>query len=248
MIGFEVWAVLGILAISLLALLAAAVWIIRRRTHSPAPCDEREPMGPAEARRPLTLVLLNRGQAVWITMRKTALTSLAAAGQFLKRLLAWRGRLRPQPAGPIGEKWRTLFAAIESAQAAISTMREDLSTTYQTHQAVMDRLVRLVSELVSLSQSLASAEALAGPAVQTLKSHLALLLADAGVECWEPSVGLPAPPECEQRPDPTNDYVPPLSVSAVLTPGFRLRHAGGWIVLVQPVVGVATGTCRGENT
>lgn len=163
------------------------------------------------------------------------------------RLVSWRGKLRPRSAGPVGEKWRTLFAAIESAQAAISTMRGDLSTTYQTHQAVMDRLVRLVSELVSLSQSLASAEALAGPAVQTLKSHLAVLLADAGVECWEPSVGLPAPSECEQRPDPTNDSAPALSVTAVLTPGFRLRHAGGWIVVVQPVVAVAMGTCRGEN-
>jgi len=247
MFDFEVWAVLGILAISLLALLAAAVWIVRRRMHLPAPRDERESMAPVEGRRRLTLILLNRGQAALITMRKKALTGLAAARQFLTRLFAWRGRLRRQPVGPIGEKWRTLFAAIESAQAAISTMRGDLSTTYQTHQAVMDRLVRLVSELVSLSQSLASAEALAGPAVQTLKSHLAVLLADAGVECWEPSVGLPAPSECEQRPDPTNDSAPPLSVTAVLTPGFRLRHAGGWIVVGQPVVAVAMGTCRGEN-
>jgi len=248
MIDFEVWAIIVAVAVLLLGFFAAAVWIVRRRTHFPVSPGEPEPIGPAEERQRPPLGLLNRGQAALITMRKTVLTGIAAMRQFLTRLLARLAKLRRQPAGPVGEKWRALFGAMETAQAAISTIRGDLSVTYQTHQAVMDRLVRLVSELVSLSQSLASADALAGPAVQTLKSHLANLLADAGVERWEPSVGLPAPPECEQRPDPTNDSAPPLSVTAVLTPGFRLRHAGGWIVLVQPVVAVATGSCRGEDT
>jgi len=191
---------------------------------------------------------MNGGRVAWLTMRKKTLDTLVMVRQFITRLRNRLATVWPKSAEPVGEKWRALFGALEDAQRAVNTMRGDLSATYQAHQAVMDQWVRLVSELVSLTQSLASADALAGPAVQTLKSHLANLLADAGVDRWEPSVGLPAPPECEQRPDPTNDSTPPLSVTAVLSPGFRLRHTGGWIMLIRPVVTVATGTCRRDDT
>jgi hypothetical protein len=62
------------------------------------------------------------------------------------------------------------------------------------------------------------------------------------VESWEPAIGSPPPPECEQRPDPDNRTAPPSSVTRVLMPGFRMRHQNGWILLVRPVVAVATSS------
>jgi hypothetical protein len=177
--------------------------------------------------------------AIWFWMRRLAPAAAAAP--------AGTGAPEPTPSGPASEKWRPLFGALESVLAAVTAMRKDLSVTFQTHQKLADQRVRLASELVSLSQSLASVDALAAPEAQALKAHLRNLLDEAGVESWEPPVGYPPPPECEQRPDPENSSTPPLSVTKVLRQGFRMRHGDGWIHLVPPVVAVATGTRREEK-
>jgi len=152
---------------------------------------------------------------------------------------------QPTPPGSAEEKWRPLFRALESLQTAVTEMRKDLSGTFQVHQVLMDQRKHLAEELVSLSQSLASVDTLAAPATQGLKAHFRHLLAEAGIEAWEPAVGVLAPPDCEQRPDPEDRSAPPQSVTEVLMPGFRMRHGEGWIVLVRPVVAVATGTQGG---
>ncbi len=139
------------------------------------------------------------------------------------------------------DQWvRVAGEGLTSLQTAVSGIERDLSVTFQTHQAMMDQRVRVAGELVSLSQSLASVDTLTAPAAHALKAHLQDLLAKAGVESWEPATGLPAPPECEQRPDRENRSAPPLTVTAVLAPGFRMHRGDGWIVLVRPVVSVAS--------
>jgi hypothetical protein len=147
----------------------------------------------------------------------------------------------------VGERWRPLFGAMDGLQTAVTGMKKDLSTTFQGQQTLFDQRVRLASELVSLSESLASVDTLTAPAAQALKAHLRTLLAEAGIEPWEPAVGQPAPPDCEQRPDPENRSAPQSSVTRVLRRGFRMRHGEGWIVLVRPVVAVATGTRKEEK-
>lgn len=177
--------------------------------------------------------------AIWFWMRRLAPAAAAAP--------AGAGAPEPTPSGPAGEKWRPLFGALESVLAAVTAMRKDLSSTFQAQQTLLDQRVRLASELVSLSQSLASVDALAAPEAQALKAHLCTLLDEAGVESWAPAVGGPAPEQCEQRPDPESRSAPPLSVTAILRPGFRMHHGDGWIDLVPPVVAVATGTRREEK-
>ncbi len=157
------------------------------------------------------------------------------------------GPSQQAPSQGQGEKWHPLFGALESIQTAARGIAKDLSSTFQAHQRLADQWVRLASELVSVSQSLASVDALAAPEARALKAHLRTLLSEGGVEPWEPPVGGPAPPECEQRPDPESHSAPPHTIMAVLAPGFRMRHGDGWIVLVRPVVAVATGTRREEK-
>ena len=164
------------------------------------------------------------GLAVWLTLQRHP----------TQKLIEPQQDLPPVPAA----NWKPLFSCFESIQSSVTSMKQDLSSTYQMQRRVLDERIKLARELVSLSLSLESAETLDGDLTQALKANLEELLLNAGVGRWDPVIGSSAPAESEQRPAKNGNGGSPLTVTRVLRPGFRMREGEGWLVLVRPVVEV----------
>lgn len=185
--------------------------------------------------------------AAWIAMLAVSIAGMALWLTLYRRRAneppQLQEDLKPVPAA----NWKPLFSGFESIQSAVAGMKRDLSSTYQMQRRIMDERIRLARELVSLSRSLASADALDADLTQALKANLDEVLLNAGIARWDPEIGGPAPPESEQRPAKASGNGPPLSVVGVLSPGFRLRDGDSWIVLVRPVVEVIPVKSGGDN-
>jgi hypothetical protein len=188
--------------------------------------------------------------AAWIS-----LLALGVAGLAVGLTLRRRPMKQPlQPPGPLRDippapeaNWKPLFGCLDGIQSAVTSMKGDLSSTYQMQRRALDERIRLARELVSLSRSMDSAETLSSDLTQALKANLDELLLTAGVARWDPETGSPAPPESEQRFAKSHNGGPPLSVTRVLSPGFRLRDGESWRVLVRPVVEVIAIKHGAEN-
>jgi hypothetical protein len=140
-----------------------------------------------------------------------------------------------------------LFGGFEDIQSAVTNMKRDLSSTYQIQRRGLDERIRMARELALLSRSLESAVILNSDLTETLKANLNELLLNNGVARWDPEIGSPAPPESEKRPAKSRNGGPAMSVTRVLSPGFRLRDGEGWVVLTRPVVEVIPASFGMEN-
>ncbi|MGA9115700.1 MAG: hypothetical protein WB626_02885 [Bacteroidota bacterium] len=143
--------------------------------------------------------------------------------------------------GGTGESWRSLFAAAQELKQAADRLGRDLGGTYRAQRELAEERVRTARELVSLSQSVGSVKELDASLTRALQAHVGEVLRAAGIETWEPALGAPPPPECEQRPDNGAQGAPAHSVTAVLRPGYRMRQGDGYVQIQPPVVAVAAG-------
>lgn len=134
------------------------------------------------------------------------------------------------------EKWRPVFSELERMRKGVAEMEKDLSGTYHVHSRYKGNFERIVSNIISLYESVKGLKEIPKEHMNAFRLTLAEAFETVDVEKWEPEIGKPVPEGCEQEPA-TQDYpYPEGTVVEVLSPGYRIREHEQFIPVKKPTV------------
>lgn len=134
------------------------------------------------------------------------------------------------------EKWRPVFSELERMREGIAQMEKDLSGTYHVHSRYKGNFEQIVSNIISLYESVKGLKEIPKEHMNAFRLTLAEAFETVDVEKWEPEIGKPVPEGCEQE-LATQDYpYPEGTVVEVLSPGYRIREHEQFIPVKKPTV------------
>ncbi len=144
------------------------------------------------------------------------------------------------------EKWRPVFSALENMSKEISQMEKDLSGTFHIHSRYKNSFEKIVSNIISLYESVKDLKEIPKEHVNAFKLSLVGSLETVGVEKWEPEIGKLAPEGCDQKSATQDCLHPENTVVEVLSPGYRIQENEGFVIIKKPIVVVSQKNIGGR--
>ena len=134
----------------------------------------------------------------------------------------------------VGEKWGSIFAAFKNINKEVSSIEQNLSSTYHIHRQLKDRVGKILPDVVDVYEFARDWSEAPEEYTEPFKAKLWEALKRGGVEEWSPEIGKQAPEGCNKIPA-TKDYpYPEGTVAEVLSPGFRIKEEGDFLVIKKP--------------
>jgi len=151
----------------------------------------------------------------------------------------------PKPDTPPAENWKSLFSAVESLREQLPMIERDLTKIFHMHNKYKDGFQKVLKDIVMFYEKINEfyekrheIETIPQELITVFRMEILNILEKIGVEKWIPEVGKPAPDECKKEPAEGDFQYPQGTVIEVLSPGYRIRGDGGFILLKEPKVKV----------
>jgi len=176
----------------------------------------------------IILIVVTSGIVIWYIRKRPPMREFHASTQSQV----------PKPDTPLAENWKSLFSAVESLREQLPMIEKNLTGVLHIYHKYRENYTKLLKELFSLYEDIEQLQSIPKEHMEAFKSSVWRSLKIAGIEKWEPQIGKPVPEGCEQEPAEGKFPYPPETVVEVISPGYRIKENGGFILLKKPKVKV----------